>query len=164
MDAATLPDDFRDLLVALADAGAEFLLVGGYALAAHGYLRATDDLDVFVRPTPANAERVFRGLAAFGAPVEAHGIESSVFAEEGYGYRMGVKPVCIEVLTSLTGIDFDDAWANHHFVAVDGRMVPVIGRAALLRNKRAAGRPKDLADVDWLEKHPPADEDASDEV
>ena len=161
MDTAALPDDFRDLLVALADAGADFLLVGGYALAAHGYLRATDDLDVFVRPTPANAERVFRGLAAFGAPVEAHRIEPGVFAEAGYGYRMGVKPLCIEVLTSLSGVDFDDAWRDHETLEVDGRTVPVIGRAALLRNKRAAGRPKDLGDVDWLERHdPPLDDEA----
>jgi len=159
MDTATLPNDFRDLLVALADAGAEFLLVGGYALAAHGYLRATDDLDVFVRPTPENAERVFRGLASFGAPVEAHGIEPELFAEEGYGYRMGVKPVCIEILTSLSGVPFEDAWHDHDEVEIDGRRVPVIGRAALLRNKRAAGRPKDLADVDWLERHPVAGED-----
>lgn len=155
MDTATLPDDFRDFLIALADAEAEFVLVGGYAMAAHGYLRATDDLDVFVHPTSSNADRVFAALAAFGAPVEAHRVEPRFFAEEGYGYRMGVNPVCIEILTSLSGVDFQQALQDHETVKIGGRLIPVIGRSALLRNKRAAGRPKDLADLDWLEKHPP---------
>ncbi len=153
-DTGTLPADFRDLLVALSDAGAEFVLIGGYALAAHGYVRATDNLDVFVRPTPDNATRIFAALAAFGAPVAAHGVNEGLFAAPGYGYRIGVKPNLIELLTEIDGVSFDEAVRDHRVIEVDGREVPVIGRSALVANKRAAARAKDLADVEWLEQHP----------
>lgn len=148
-----LHEDFRDLLVALADAGADFLLIGGWAMALHGHGRGTDDLDVFIRPSPENAERVFRALCEFGAPVHAHKVTPTLFASEGYGYRMGIKPHLIEILTTIQGVSFDDAWAGHRVFVLEGRQIPYIGRAALLRNKRAAGRPKDLADVAWLEEH-----------
>lgn len=149
-----LNPDFRDLLVALADAGAEFVLIGGWALAVHGHARGTDDLDVLVRATPDNAARVLAALQVFGAPIDAHRVTESVFATPGYGYRMGIKPNLIELLTTISGVSFDEAIADHRRVDVDGREVPVMGRAALLLNKRAAGRPKDLADVAWLEAHP----------
>jgi hypothetical protein len=145
--------DFRDLLLALADAEADFLLVGGWALAVHGHVRGTDDLDILVRATPSNAARVYAALAAFGAPVDAHGVSEELFASEGYGYRMGIKPNLIEVLTTIDGLSFDEAWSDHRVVNIDGRTIPVIGRKALLRNKKASGRPKDLADAAWLEEH-----------
>jgi len=153
MSMAELPADFRDLLVCLADEGADFLLVDGYALAVHGYVRATDDLDVLVRPTRENARRVFRALVSFGAPVEAHAVTEGLFAEERYGYRMGVHPNVIEVLTTIDGVSFDEAWDGHRVTEIDGREIPVIGRRALLVNKRAAGRPQDLADAAWLEEN-----------
>ena len=145
--------DFRDLLVALADAEADFLLIGGWALAVHGHVRGTDDLDVLVRATPGNAARVFEALAAFGAPVDAHDVREELFATEGYGYRMGLAPNFIEVLTTIDGVSFDEAWNDHQVVTIDGRSIPVIGRTALLRNNRASARPKDLADAAWLEEH-----------
>lgn len=145
-----LNPDYRDLLVAMVDAGAEFVLIGGWAVAVHGYVRGTDDLDILVRPSSDNASRVFQALAAFGAPVAAHSVTPELFAREGYGYRMGVKPNLIEVLTLADGITFDDAITDHLTIEVDGRSVPVIGRAALLQNKRAAGRTKDLADLEGL--------------
>ncbi len=148
-----LPDDFRDLLLELADAGAEFVLVGGWAMAVHGRTRATEDLDVFVRPSPDNASRVFAALAAFGAPVEQHRVSPAVLAKSGYGYRFGVKPFLIEVLTRISGVEFDDVARDTLDVELEGRTVRVIGRLALLRNKRAAGRLKDLDDVEWLEAH-----------
>lgn len=148
-----LADDFRDLLVAFADEKVEFLVIGGWAVALYGNVRGTDDLDVFVRPTSDNAKRVFRALLVFGAPVVAHGITEGLFASKGYGYRMGVKPNLIEVLTSIDGVDFDEALQGGGAFPLEGRDIPFIGRQALLKNKRAAGRPKDLADVDWLEKH-----------
>lgn len=86
-----LPDDFRDLLVALVDAHADFVLIGGWAVAVHGRPRATEDLDVFVRPSSDNATRVHRALAAFGAPVAAHRVSSELFESEGYGYRFGIS-------------------------------------------------------------------------
>lgn len=151
MHAPTLPDDFRDFLVALADAEVDFLLIGGFALAAYGYTRSTDDLDVLVRPSPENARRVFAALASFGAPVQQHGIRPDDFARAGYGYRMGIKPVCIEILTTIDGLDFDAASVGKRRLEIDGRSVPVIAKKPLIVNKRAAGRPKDLGDVEWLE-------------
>lgn len=147
-------DDFRELLTTFADEGVEFVLIGGWALALHGYGRGTDDLDILVRPTPENAARVFRALVLFGAPVSTHGVTERLFAQSGYGYRMGVKPNLIEVLTKVDGIGFDEAIAEGKRFELDGRVIQYIGREALLKNKRAAGRPKDLADVDWLERHP----------
>lgn len=151
--------DYRDLLIALADARADFLLIGGWALALYGYGRSTDDMDVFVRATPNNAERVFEALAAFGAPVEAHGVSAKLFASKGHGYRMGIRPNLIEVLTTISGVEFDEAWPGRKTFKLDGRVIPYIGRDALLTNKRAAGRPKDLADIDWLIANPPEDLD-----
>ena len=149
-----LNKDFQDLLAALVDAKAEFVLIGGWAMALHGHGRGTDDMDVLVRPSAENAQRVFTALLEFGAPVSAHGVTAELFAGARYGYRMGQKPNLIELLTSVNGITFDEARAGARFFELDGRQIPFIGRAALLQNKRAAGRPKDLADVAWLEAHP----------
>lgn len=149
-----LPDDFRDLLIELADVRAEFVLVGGRAMAAHGRTRATEVLDVFIRSTPENAQRVFEALANFGAPVAQHGVTPQVLAAEGYGYRFGVKPFLVEILTTISGVRFDESVADAPEVEVGGRTIRVIGRAALLTNKRAAGRPKDIDDIRWLELHP----------
>ncbi len=146
-----LPDDFRDVLVALADAQADFLLIGDWAMAVHGRARATEDLDVLVRATPANSATVFAALAAFGAPVGAHGVDPDTFGREGPAYRIGIKPLRIEVLTKISGVSFDEASSAPVRTTIDGRAVSVIGRQALLRNKRAAGRHKDLDDAEWLE-------------
>jgi hypothetical protein len=146
-----LPQDYVDLLRELAEGDVDYLLVGGWAVAVHGHVRATDDLDIFVRATPENAARVYGALLRFGAPLERHGVTEGLFATEHYGYRMGRKPLLIEVLTTIDGVTFDDACKDAVTVEVDTVRVPVIGRDALLANKRAAGRPKDLADVAGLE-------------
>ena len=153
MSRLELPDDFRDLLVALADARADFVLIGGWAMAVHGRPRATEDMDVLVRATPANSAKVFAALGAFGARVGPHGVNADTFGTEGPAYRIGMTPLCIEVLTKISGVSFDEAAADSLSADVDGRGVPVIGRRALLRNKQAAGRHKDLDDVEWLERH-----------
>lgn len=145
-----LPADYEDLLVALVTRGADFVVVGGWAVALHGHGRATDDMDVLVRPSPDNAQRVFAALQDFGAPIESHGINPGLFAAPRYSYRIGRKPVQIELLTTIDGVDFDEARDNAVEVTVAGVVVPVIGRRALLVNKRASGRLKDLADVEAL--------------
>jgi predicted nucleotidyltransferase len=147
-----LPSDYRDLLVEFVDHGVQFVLVGGWAVAVHGHGRATDDMDLFIDPTPENARRTYQALVAFGAPVVAHGVTEDLFAQAGYGYRLGRRPILIEILTAIDGVTFDEARHDALSVDVDGRAVRVIGRAALLRNKRAAGRVKDLADVEALEE------------
>jgi hypothetical protein len=143
--------DFRDLLVEFADAGVEFLVIGGHAVARHGFVRTTLDLDVFVRPTPENAQRVVLARARFGAPLALHGVAEADFATPGTVYQFGLPPARIDVLTSIAGVTFDEASADRQATDVDGRRIPFIGRAALIRNKRAAGRPKDLIDADTLE-------------
>lgn len=148
-----LQTDLLDLLEALAEAKAEFVLIGGWALAVHGHGRGTDDHDVLVRPSPENATKVLAALRAFGAPILQHEVSEQTFATAGFGYRIGLKPNLIEILTTISGVSFDEVWADKIIVEIEGIEVPVMGRRTLLLNKRAAGRPKDLADVDWLERN-----------
>ena len=147
-----LPDDFRDLLLALSEAGAEFVVLGGHAVAFHGHPRATKDLDVLVRASGQNAKRVYRALAAFGAPLSTFEVGEADFATYDGVLQMGVPPLRIDILNSAAGITFDEAIADGSTFDLDGRAIPVIGLAALLKNKRAAGREQDLADVKALER------------
>jgi hypothetical protein len=140
--------DFVDLLRAFAEADVRFLVVGAYALAHHGRPRATGDLDVWVDPTADNAPRVMRALEIFGAPLDQVALDD--FARPGVVFQMGVPPGRIDILTELTGIDFDDAWATRERGAFGSLAVDFIGRAAFIRNKRETGRAKDLGDIEGL--------------
>jgi hypothetical protein len=153
---AKLPQDFADLLVELREADAEFLLVGGWAVILYGCVRATDDMDIFVRPSKSNSERVFAALEAFGAPLQAHGVAPLHFAKEGDAYRFGIAPLKVEVLTKISGVSFDDALQGSKTFELNGHPIPYIGRAALIRNKKSAARHKDLADVEELERLAPS--------
>ncbi len=148
-----LNPDFSDMLSALNVEEAEYLLVGGYALAAHGWPRATKDIDLWVRPSAENALRVLRALARFGAPLE--GLEKQDLSRPGTVFQIGVPPRRIDILTKVDGVEFEEAWASRTVVDLAGLPVPVIGRAELIRNKRASGRPQDLLDVARLEAPPP---------
>ena len=147
-----LPTDFSDLLVELHDAGAEFVVLGGHAVAYHGHPRATKDLDVLVRANAENASRVYAALASFGAPLAAFDVGESDFADYEGVLQIGVPPRRIDILTRADGITFDQAVADGESIDLQGRRIPVIGRAALLENKRAAGREQDAADVAALER------------
>lgn len=149
---AKLPQDFADLLIELCEANAEFLLVGGWAVILYGHVRATDDIDVFVRPSKENSQRVFTALTAFGAPLQAHGMVPGHFAREGDAYRFGIAPLKVELLTKISGVTFDEALEGSKTFELDGHQIPYIGRLALIANKKAAGRHKDLADVEELER------------
>ena len=128
------------------------MLVGGYAVMAHGYLRATQDLDVWVRASPDNAVRVIAAMNAFGMPPGLSLDDlGRIEGEPPTGFRFGRRPLAVDLLTSVRGVEFDDAWSNSIVREFDGLEVRVIGRAELLENKRAAGRPKDVADVAALE-------------
>lgn len=145
-----LPEDFRDLLIELVDAGADFALVGGYAVAFHGHPRATKDIDILVRAVPANATKVYAALAAFGAPLQAFNVDEADFANYDGVLQIGLPPLRIDVINKASGISFDEAVAEGDALQLEGRNVPVIGRNALLKNKRASGRLQDLADVEAL--------------
>ena len=137
--------DFRDMFRALFDEGAEFLLVGGYAIAAHGHARSTGDLDIWVRPSERNAARVMRALKAFGAPLR--GLTEKDLATIGTIFQMGVPPWRIDILTSIEGVAFASAWRRRLLKRHDDLEIPVRGRRDLVTNKAAVGRPQDLADV-----------------
>lgn len=144
-----LNPDFRDMLSAFNAEGVEYLVVGAYALAAHGLPRATGDLDFWIRRTPENADRVLRALAAFGAP--AGRVTRDDLLTPDVVLQLGVEPSRIDILTTIDGVEFDEAQANRLVARVDDVDVPLLGLAELIRNKRAVGRPKDLADVAHLE-------------
>ena len=146
-----LPQDFCDLLLELADGGAEFVLVGGHAVAFHGHPRATKDMDVLIRANPSNAERVYQALAEFGAPLGAFEVKAQDFATYSGVLQIGLPPRRIDILNRADGITFDDAIAEGASFMLEGRTIPVIGRAALIKNKRAAGRAQDLADIQAIE-------------
>lgn len=143
--------DFLDVLGALVGGGVEFIVVGAHALAVHGIPRATGDIDVFVRPSVDNSRRLFEALQVFGAPVEAHGVSKDDFASPGYVYQIGLPPRRIDFLTEVSGLTFDEAWQTKVRISVGNVGVFFIGRDAMIKNKRASGRTKDLADVEALE-------------
>lgn len=141
--------DFLDILSALSAEKADYLLVGAYALAVHGYPRATGDLDVWVRPSPENAERVWRALLVFGAPLLD--LTPDDLARPETVFEIGVAPQRIDILAGIDGLTFDEGWGDHIVREISGVEVPVLSRAALIRNKKASGRPKDIADAQTLE-------------
>lgn len=149
MSVLELNNDYRDMLVELARAHAEHVIVGAYALAAHGHARATKDIDIFVRPSVENAARVHSALVRFGAPLDS--VTADDLATPGVVLQIGVEPRRIDLTTAIDGISFEEAVASAITVQIGDISVAVIGRDALLKNKRAAGRPQDLADVAALE-------------
>jgi len=143
--------DFLEFVAALIDADARFLVVGAHALAVHGVPRATGDIDVWIERTPGNAERVWRALVAFGAPVATLDISPATFAMPDTVVQIGVPPRRIDVLTDLSGLaSFGDAWNARVEQRVGDVLIPFIGRAALVDTKRASGRHKDLGDLEAL--------------
>jgi hypothetical protein len=148
---APLNEDFLDLLLAFTSARVRFLVVGAHAMAVHGVPRATGDLDVWVCPTAENAQRVMNALEDFGAPFQEHGVKALDFETEGTVYQIGLPPRRIDLLTAVTGVEFEDAWAQRLEVRIAGVPIPFLGRRALIVNKRATGREKDLVDLHLLE-------------
>jgi hypothetical protein len=144
-----MSQDFRDLLAEFNAHRVEFLLVGAHALAAHGHVRATEDLDVWIRPDERNAKRVIAALRAFGAPL--HDLTEKDLATPGLVFQIGVAPIRIDVLTAIDGVEFAEAWAARYSTQFADQPVPVLSIADLIKNKRAAGRTQDLADVERLE-------------
>lgn len=140
--------DFRDMLVALNDAKVDYLVVGAYAVAAHGFPRATGDLDIWVRTSNEAAPRIMRALQFFGAPMDQ--IEERDFVKPSIVFQIGVPPGRIDILTIVSGISFDNAWVNRVLLTIDGLSFHVIGFRDLIANKRASGRPKDIADLHAL--------------
>jgi hypothetical protein len=151
--------DFRDLLAEFNAHRVEYIIVGAHALAAHGRVRATKDLDIWIRPSPDNAQRAMVALAAFGAPL--HELSESDLAVPGTIFQIGVAPIRIDVITSIDGVDFATAWSARLTVPFADQVVNVLSRDDLIRNKKTAAREQDLIDVKWLE-HQPSNGDSDD--
>jgi hypothetical protein len=142
--------DYSDMLHALQEEQVEYMLVGGYAFAAHGHPRFTMDIDFWVLASAENAKAIIRALKRFGVPLRD--VSEADFATEGNVFQIGVAPHRIDILTKIDGVSFADARPRAILVDWEGFTLPVISIEDLLANKRASGRPKDLADVALLER------------
>ncbi len=140
-----LAKDLREFIQLLNSHGVEFLVVGAYALAFHGHPRYTGDIDLLVRSSAGNAARIEHVLADFG--FGSLGLSAADFLVPDRIVQLGLPPNRIDLLTSIGGVGFDEAWNGCIPAELDGLPVRFLGRDALIRSKRAAGRPKDLADL-----------------
>jgi hypothetical protein len=144
-----LNEDYKDMLRCLADENVRFLLVGAYAMAVHGFPRATMDIDLWVMPSPENGAAVLRALRKFGAPL--HGLSMADLQKSGTIFQIGVAPRRIDIITGVSGLDFDKAYGHSVAANIEGIPIRTLSVEDLIRNKRASGRTKDLADVEALE-------------
>ncbi len=144
-----LNQDFKEILFAFIEEKVEFLVVGGYAMAFHGYVRATGDIDLWIRISDENAQKVWRALQTFGAPLFDLNIED--LKTPGMVFQIGLVPSRIDVITQIDGVEFEDAWREHKTVEIENLQIPVIGKTQLLINKKSTGRAKDRNDVLWLQ-------------
>ncbi|MHB1863650.1 MAG: hypothetical protein ACYCVL_11825 [Gemmatimonadaceae bacterium] len=142
--------DFRDIVAELMQAGVRFMVVGAHALSVHGVPRATADLDIWIDRTPENASRVWKALAAFGAPLDSLGVAREDLLRADVVVQIGLPPLRVDLMTGLSGVTFAEAWPSRLEAEFEGVRVPFLGREALIRNKTATGRMKDLGDLESL--------------
>lgn len=146
-----LSRDFIDILSAFSDEKVEYMVVGGYALAFHGYVRGTGDIDLWIRISDENAERVWKALQTFGAPLFDLTLDD--LKTPGTVFQMGMPPNRIDIITTIKGVEFDEAWANRELVNTHELTIAIVGKPDLLRNKLKMNRAKDLGDIRWLEQN-----------
>jgi predicted nucleotidyltransferase len=144
----SLADDFKEFLKSLNSNSVEYLLIGGYAVGVYGHIRATNDLDIWVNVSSENAARIDRTLREFGFASAV--LTPDLFLARNNIVRMGVPPIRIEILTSISGVEFEPCYAEREMIQIDEMQVPVISLARLRENKAASGRTKDLADLENL--------------
>jgi hypothetical protein len=142
---AKLQNDLREFIELLNSHAVEYLVVGGHAVAFHGHPRFTGDIDFFVRATPENAQRIMDVLQAFG--FGGIGVVTGDFLAPNRVVQLGRPPARIDLMTSISGVEFDAAWGSRAPAPLDGQPVSFLGWEDLIRNKKAAGRDKDRADV-----------------
>ena len=142
--------DFKELLKIFEKHKIRYLIVGGYAVMKYSEPRFTNDLDVFIATDQDNANSVYSALKEFGAPLE--NLSSNDFAHEGYFYQIGMPPLRVDIMMSIPGIEFDEAWKNREVVELDELKILFISRSDLIRVKEASGRPQDKIDIENLKK------------
>jgi hypothetical protein len=143
-----IPPDFKDFLKLLKEHEVRYLLIGGYAVSYHGYIRATGDMDIWIAIHPDNAQKIVDVLKAFG--FDHPDLTEDLFLHENKILRMGVPPVRLEITTSISGVQFDECYQTRIIDVLDGVEVNLIDLENLKKNKKASGRPKDLADFQKL--------------
>lgn len=143
-----LPSDFKEFLQLLNVHNVRYLLIGGYAVGYHGYPRATVDMDVWIAIHPENARRVVMALKEFGFDLPE--VKETIFLQENKVIRMGVPPIQLEILTSISGVEFADCFHERVVDVIDGIQVNLISLERLKENKKASGRYKDLNDLEQL--------------
>jgi predicted nucleotidyltransferase len=145
-----LNNDYREMLQSLLENKVEFLVVGAYAMAAYGYPRATGDLDLWVFTSTENAEKVYKALGEFGAPLEQ--IDQDSFSEKGIIFQIGVAPCRIDIITQISVVEFEQAYPKRKEIEIDEIKVPVISKEDLIRNKESTGREKDKLDTKLMQE------------
>lgn len=145
-----LNQDYKEMLSLLIEEKVEFILVGAYALAAHGFPRATGDIDIFVRPNPENAVNIYECLVKFGAPLEGVSVED--FSSPGVIFQIGVAPRRIDILTAIDAVSFQEAIEDALVIQIEGLEIPVLSKSKLIKNKESTGRIKDKIDAENLKK------------
>jgi predicted nucleotidyltransferase len=143
-----LNKDYKEMLQSLKDNEVEFLIVGAYAMAAHGYPRATGDIDLWVLASRDNAARVYKALKEFGAPLSE--IDDTTFAQKDVIFQIGVAPRRIDIITAISGVEFQPAYSRRKEAMLDGLLLPFISKEDLIINKGATGREKDRLDANTL--------------
>ena len=144
-----LSNDCKEFIALLRSEGVDFLVVGAAALAAHGRPRYTGDIDLWIRCDAGTAKKMESVLARFG--FQSTGLQASDFAEPDRVVQLGVAPNRVDILTGLTGLDFDAAWKRRVDLPLDNQTLPFLDKESLCANKRATARPQDLADLEALE-------------
>jgi len=145
-----LNEDYKEMLQILLDQKVEFIVVGAYALAAHGYPRATGDIDIWIKPEEKNSKKVYKALARFGAPLNE--ISEDEFSQPGLIFQIGVVPRRIDIITRIDAVEFEEADSDKIFVDIDDLKIPILSIDKLIKNKMATGREKDLLDAKLLKK------------
>ncbi len=144
-----LNEDYKEMLQALFDEKVRFLVVGAYAMAAHGFPRATMDIDLWVEPSPENAKAVLRAIQRFGAPLL--NLTETDFQQDDTVFQIGMAPRRIDIMTGASGLRFAEAYIRSLQVEIEGLPIRILSLDDLIQNKRASGRPKDLLDAAVLE-------------
>ena len=143
-----LNQDYKEMLSLLLEEQVEFVLVGAYAMAAHGYPRATGDIDLYINPSAENSQRVYNCLARFGAPMDE--LRPDEFSTPDVVFQIGIAPRRIDMITMIDGVTFKEASEDALEVDIEGLRVPVLSKSNLIRNKESTGRPKDQIDAEML--------------
>ena len=145
-----LNEDYKEMLQILLEENVKFIVVGAYALGAHGYPRATGDIDIWVEPSNENAQRVIHTLAKFGASLS--NTSEKDFEKEGIIFQIGVAPRRIDIITTIDGVEFQTAYSRKEVISVEGLDIPILSLEDLIKNKESTGREKDALDARMLKK------------